>query len=218
MRDRFRHRYLQDRLDLGRQRPDTLATDNEAEKLCLTTHELALRPFSQELMLPQRLQNGFDVAKMDPKKDGKLRMCIDYRLLNAQTVHNRFPTPTASDLIARTRGAQWFSKVDLHSGFHQLRIREEDVHKTAFATPSGLFEFVTAPFGLTNVPGAFQRFMQHVLAEHIEAGYCVVYCDDVAIFSTDPDPLRKQDRRRVRRGAHNTSIQEHLDLAIEGDS
>ena len=124
-----------------------------------------------------------------PKKDGKLRMCVDYRLLNAQTVRDRFPTPTASDLIARTRGAQWFSKVDLHSGFHQLRIREEDVHKTAFATPSGLFEFVTAPFGLTNVPGAFQRFMQHVLAEHIEAGYCVVYCDDVAIFSTDADPM-----------------------------
>ena len=124
-----------------------------------------------------------------PKKDGKLRMCIDYRLLNAQTVRDRFPTPTAADLIARTRGAQWFSKVDLHSGFHQLRLREEDVHKTAFATPSGLFEFVTAPFGLTNVPGAFQRFMQHVLAEHIEAGYCVVYCDDVAIFSTDADPM-----------------------------
>ena len=124
-----------------------------------------------------------------PKKDGKLRLCIDYRGLNLQTVRDRFPTPTAADLIAKTRGAQWFSKIDLHSGFHQLRIREQDVHKTAFSTPSGLFEFVTAPFGLTNVPGCFQRFMQHVLAEHIEKGYCVVYCDDVAIFSTDEDPL-----------------------------
>jgi hypothetical protein len=104
-------------------------------------------------------------------------------------VRDRFPTPTAADLIAKTRGAQWFSKIDLHSGFHQLRIREQDVHKTAFSTPSGLFEFVTAPFGLTNVPGCFQRFMQHVLAEHIEKGYCVVYCDDVAIFSNDADPL-----------------------------
>ena len=124
-----------------------------------------------------------------PKKDGKLRLCIDYRGLNLQTVRDRFPTPTAADLIAKTRGAQWFSKIDLHSGFHQLRIREQDVHKTAFSTPSGLFEFVTAPFGLTNVPGCFQRFMQHVLAEHIEKGYCVVYCDDVAIFSNDADPL-----------------------------
>ena len=124
-----------------------------------------------------------------PKKDGKLRMCVDYRLLNAQTIRDRFPTPTAADLIAKTRGAKLFSKIDLHSGFHQLRIREEDVHKTAFATPSGLYEFVTAPFGLTSVPGAFQRFMQFVLAEHIAAGYCCVYCDDIAIFSASDDPL-----------------------------
>ena len=124
-----------------------------------------------------------------PKKDGKLRMCIDYRLLNAQTIRDRFPTPTAADLIAKTRGAKLFSKIDLHSGFHQLRIKEEDVHKTAFATPSGLYEFVSAPFGLTSVPGAFQRFMQFVLAEHITAGYCCVYCDDIAIFSASDDPL-----------------------------
>ena len=123
------------------------------------------------------------------KKDGKVQMCVDYRLLNAQTIRDRFSTPTAADLIARTRGVQWFSKVYLHSGFYQLRIREEDVHKTAFASPSGLFEFVTAPFGLTNVPGASQRLMQHVFAEHLEAGYCVVYCDDVAMFFIDADPM-----------------------------
>jgi hypothetical protein len=64
-----------------------------------------------------------------------------------------------------------------------------DTRKTAFATPSGLYEFVSAPFGLTSVPGAFQRFMQFVLADHIEAGYCVVYCDDIAIFSQSDDPL-----------------------------
>jgi len=124
-----------------------------------------------------------------PKKDGKLRMVVDYRMLNAQTVRDRFPTPTAGDLIAKTRGAKLFSKIDLLSGFHQLRMSEADIHKTAFATPSGLYEFVSAPFGLTSVPGAFQRFMQFVLAEHIEAGYCVVYCDDIAVFSQSDDPL-----------------------------
>ena len=124
-----------------------------------------------------------------PKKDGKLRMVVDYRMLNAQTVRDRFPTPTAGDLIAKTRGAKLFSKIDLLSGFHQLRMNDADAHKTAFATPSGLYEFVSAPFGLTSVPGAFQRFMQFVLAEHIAAGYCVVYCDDIAIFSQSEDPL-----------------------------
>lgn len=124
-----------------------------------------------------------------PKKDGKLRMVVDYRMLNAQTVRDRFPTPTAGDLIAKTRGAKLFSKIDLLSGFHQLRMSDDAVSKTAFATPSGLYEFVSAPFGLTSVPGAFQRFMQFVLAEHIEAGYCVVYCDDIAIFSRSDDPL-----------------------------
>ena len=124
-----------------------------------------------------------------PKKDGKLRMVVDYRMLNTQTVRDRFPTPTAGDLIAKTRGAKLFSKIDLLSGFHQLRMSEDVVRKTAFATPSGLYEFVSAPFGLTSVPGAFQRFMQFVLAEHIEAGYCVVYCDDIAIFSQSDDPL-----------------------------
>ena len=92
-------------------------------------------------------------------------------------------------MIAKTRGAKLFSKIDLLSGFHQLRMSDESVHKTAFATPSGLYEFVSAPFGLTSVPGAFQRFMQFVLAEHIEAGHCVVYCDDIAIFSKSDDSL-----------------------------
>ncbi len=70
---------------------------------------------------------------------------VDYRMLNTQTVRDRFPTPTAGDLIAKTRGAQLFSKIDLLSGFHQLRMSDDAVRKTAFATPSGLYEFVSAP-------------------------------------------------------------------------
>ena len=124
-----------------------------------------------------------------PKKDGKLRLCVDYRMLNSQTMRDRFPTPTAADLIARTRGARMFSKIDLHSGFHQLRISPQDVHKTAFATPFGLYEWVSAPFGLTGVPGAFQRFMQFVLHKQIEEGICLVYCDDIAVFTKSDDPL-----------------------------
>jgi hypothetical protein len=144
-----------------------------------------------------------------PKKDGKLRMVVDYRMLNAQTVRDQFPMPIAGDLIAKTRGAKLFSKTDLLSGFHQLRMNDADAHKTAFATPSGLYEFVSAPFGLTSVQGAFQRFMQFVLAEHIAAGYCVVYCDDIAIFSQSEDQLVHLQHLE----AVLTSLREHQLLA-----
>ena len=123
-----------------------------------------------------------------PKADGSLRLCVDYRELNARTVRDRFPTPTAGDLIARTRGAKMFSKIDLLGGFHQLRIRETDCHKTAFVTPTGHYEWVSAPFGLTATPSAFQRLMTFVLRDHIQAGYCVVYIDDVCIFTKTDDP------------------------------
>jgi len=81
-----------------------------------------------------------------------------------------------------------FSKLDLQSGFHQLRIREGDQHKTAFTTPGGQYEWVTCPFSLTNTPICFQRLMNHVLRDHIAGHYCVVYCDDVLIFTNTDDP------------------------------
>jgi len=80
-----------------------------------------------------------------PKKDGKLRLCIDYCKLTRQTLRDCYPTPVATDLIARTRGCKMFSKLDLHSGFHQLRIREGDQHKTSSVTPGGQYEWVTCP-------------------------------------------------------------------------
>jgi len=81
-----------------------------------------------------------------------------------------------------------FSKLDLQSGFHQLRIREGDQHKTAFTTPGGQYEWVTCPFGLTNTPSCFQRLINHVLRDHIAGHYCVVYCDNVLIFTNTDDP------------------------------
>ena len=144
-----------------------------------------------------------------PKKDGKLRLCVDYRALNLQTVRDRFPTPTAQDLIARTRGAKMFSKVDLQSGFHQLNIRPADRHKTAFVVPDGQYEWVSAPFGLSSTPSAFQRLMNHVLQEHITAGYCVVYCDDVCIFTASTDPME----HLLKVEAVLASLREHQLLA-----
>jgi len=82
------------------------------------------------------------------KKDGKLRLCVEYQRLNRQKLQDCYPTPVASDLISRIRGSRMFSKSDLQSVFHQLRVREEDQHKTAFTTPGGQYEWVTSPFSL----------------------------------------------------------------------
>jgi len=122
------------------------------------------------------------------KKDGRLRLCIDYRKLNCQTLRDCYPTPVAIDLIARTRGARMFFQLDLHGGFHQLRIREGDQHKTAFVTPGGQYEWVTGPFGLSNTPSYFQRLMNDILHDHIAAGYCVCNCDDLLICTESDDP------------------------------
>jgi len=81
-----------------------------------------------------------------------------------------------------------FSKLDLHSGFHQLRIREGDQHKTAFVTSGGQYEWVTCPFGLSNTPSYFQRLMNNILHDHITTGYCVCYCDDLLICTESDDP------------------------------
>ncbi len=129
-----------------------------------------------------------------PKKDGKLRLCIDYRMLNQQTVRDRFPTPTASDLISSTAGGRLFSKIDLLAGFHQLRVREEDIHKTAFVTPRGHYEWTSAPFGLSATPSAFQRLMTMVLQPHIRAGYACVYLDDVCIWTKTDDPVEHLEK------------------------
>jgi len=126
-----------------------------------------------------------------PKKDGKLRLCIDYHRLNRQILRDCCPTPVASDLIARTRGARMFFELDLQSRFHQLWIREGDQHKTVFTIPGAAgakYEWVTCPFGLTNTPSCFQRLMNHVLFDHITANYCVVYCDNALIYTETDEP------------------------------
>src|ERR1700736_6461478 len=120
------------------------------------------------------------------KKDGSLRMCIDYRALNKITIKNKYPLPRIEKLLDRLQCATIFSKIDLRSGYHQLRINDEDTDKTTFVTRYGSYKFLVMPFGLTNAPSVFMQMMNSVLAEYIDR-FVIVFIDDILIYSNSEE-------------------------------
>jgi hypothetical protein len=116
------------------------------------------------------------------KKDGSQRMCVDYRSLNDVTVKNKYPLPRIEDLFDQMRGARVFSKIDLRSGYHQMKIRPSDIPKTAFSTRYGLYKFTVMSFGLTNAPAYFMNLMNKVFMEYLDR-FVVVFIDDILIYS-----------------------------------
>jgi hypothetical protein len=116
------------------------------------------------------------------KKDGSKRLCVDYRALNAVTIKNKYPLPRIDVLFEQLRGTKIFSKIDLNSGYHQLRIKEEDIDKMAFSTRYGHYEYIVMSFGLTNAPATFMEAMNRMLHEYLD-DFVIVFLDDILIYS-----------------------------------
>ena len=141
--------------------------------------------------LEELLSKGFIRLSISPwgapvlfvkKKDGSLRLCIDYRKLNKVTIRNQYPLPRIDELFDQLQGSRVYSKIDLRSGYHRLRVQESDVPKTAFRTCYGHYEFLVMPFGLTNTPTAFMDLMNRVFQPYLDR-FVIVFINDILVYS-----------------------------------
>ncbi|MCO5548793.1 hypothetical protein L7F22_002255 [Adiantum nelumboides] len=165
-------------------KPPYRVSQAQQEEIMRQVNELVekgmVRPSSSPFCSPVRLVH---------KKDGTYRMCVDYRALNKITIKNKFPVPRIEDLFDKLQGLTYFSRIDLKSGYHQIRIVNEDILKTAFLTTFDLYEYLVMPFGLTNAPATFNRMMERIFWPH--RNFTRVFFDDVIIYSKSMEERKK---------------------------
>ncbi|CAI7877750.1 unnamed protein product, partial [Closterium sp. NIES-54] len=155
-----------------------------------------------------------------PKKDGGLRMCIDYRVLHRINIKSRFPIPRADDLLDQLRKARYFSKIDLRGGYHKIRVFADDCSKTAFRTRYGNYENTVMLFGLTNAPSTFQLITNGVFRDMLD-NKVIVYLDDILVYSKtwkdhswDLEEVfrRLQHNRLITKGSNCEFLQPELEF------
>ena len=200
---------LVDEIPVVREFPDVfpddiadLPPDREVEftiDLIPGTEPISIPPFRMapaelrdlKAQLEELLSKGFIRPSISPwgapvlfvkKKDGSLWLCIDYRQLNRVTIRNQYPLPRIDELFDQLQGSRVYSEIDLRSGYHQLRVQESDVPKTAFRTCYGHYEFLVMPFGLTNAPAAFMDLINRVFQPYLDR-FIIIFINDILVYS-----------------------------------
>ena len=121
-----------------------------------------------------------------PKKNGELKMCVDYKKINAVTVKNKYPLPLMADMRTRFRDARYFTILDLKNAFNLIRIKQGDEWKTAFRTKYGIYEYLVMPFKLTNAPATMQKVVNKTLQSYLNR-FAIIYMDDILVYSDTKD-------------------------------
>ena len=159
-----------------------------------------------KILLQELLDKGYIKPSVSPwgapvlfvkKMDGTLRLCIDYKQLNKVTIKNKYPLPRINHLFNQVGGDKIFSKLDLQSGYHYIKIKEEDVRKTTIGTRYGQYEFVVIPFGLTNAPSTFMCLMKNIFNKHLHK-FVLIFIDGILIYSKTEEEHQQHLRVVVR--------------------
>ncbi|WZZ15423.1 hypothetical protein YC2023_108512 [Brassica napus] len=191
-----------------RSNPFTITLEPEAKPIAKAPYRMAPAELAElKKQMEDLLEKGFIRSSSSPwgapvlfvkKKDGSMRLCIDYCGINNITIKDKYPLPRIDELLDQLKGASWFSKIDLASGYHQIPIAKSDFMKTAFRTRYGQYEFVVMPFGLTNAPAAFMRLMNEVFHDYLDK-FVIIFIDDILVYSRSKEEHKEHLRLVMER-------------------